>query len=97
MVGLRIEDLPGEKLVVVELLSFKRTRRKDVYILEVEYEGDRYRVGVVGDDVLKSILKLGWKEDGKIYLKLPQRVLRHEIGWLNTPIVVESLEGELEK
>jgi len=95
--GLRIEDLPGEKLVVVELLSFKRTRRKDIYIIEVEHSENRYRVGIVGDDVLKSVLKLGWKEGGKIYLKLPQRVLRHEIGWLNTPIVVESLEGELEK
>ena len=90
MMGLKIEDLPGEKLVVVELLSFRRTRRKDIYIIEVDRGGERYRVGIVGNDVLESVLKLGWKEGGRIYLRLPQRVLRHEIGWLNTPITIES-------
>ncbi|MEM3728570.1 MAG: hypothetical protein QXF75_05165 [Candidatus Bathyarchaeia archaeon] len=82
--GLSDEDL-GLALVDCLLLSPpKESRTLDALIFEVEYQGKRYRLGVIGKEALESVKKHGYKDNGgKIHLKVPQSLLKEPIGWIN--------------
>jgi len=82
--GLTDEDL-GLALVDCVLLGPpKESRTLDALIFEVEYQGKRYRLGVIGKEALESLKKHGYKDsNGKIHLCVPQSMLKEPIGWIN--------------
>ncbi|MEM3627731.1 MAG: hypothetical protein QXZ25_06905 [Candidatus Bathyarchaeia archaeon] len=82
--GLSDEDL-GLALVDCLLVDKPRESRSlDALVFEVEYRGERYRVGVIGEDALESVKKHGYKDSqGKIHLRIPMSKLKKPIGWLN--------------
>jgi len=82
--GLSDEDL-GLALVDCLLLGPpKESRTLDALIFEVEYQGKRYRLGVIGKEALESVKKHGYKDsNGKIHLRIPQSLLKEPIGWIN--------------
>jgi len=82
--GLSDEDL-GIALVDCILTNPpKESRKLDALIFEVEYQGKRYRLGVIGKEALESIKKHGYKDsNGRIHLRVPQTVLNEPIGWIN--------------
>ncbi|WP_342790864.1 hypothetical protein [Metallosphaera sp.] len=59
----------------------------DALIFEVEYQGKRYRLGVIGKEALESVKKHGYKDsNSKIHLRIPQSLLKEPIGWINERI-----------
>ncbi|MEM3628281.1 MAG: hypothetical protein QXE06_02820 [Candidatus Bathyarchaeia archaeon] len=82
--GLSDEDL-GLALVDCLLLAPpKESRSLDALIFEVEHQGKRYRLGVIGKEALESVKKHGYKDgNGRIRLRVPQSLLKEPIGWIN--------------
>ena len=82
--GLSDSDL-GLALIDCILVSPpKESRTLNALIFEVEHEGTRFRLGVIGREALESLKKHGYKDSqGKIHLRIPQTLLKQPIGWLN--------------
>jgi len=83
-IGLSDEDL-GLALVDCLLVAPpKESRTLDALIFEVEYQGKRFRLGVIGKEALESVKKHGYKDNnGQIHLRVPQSLLKDPIGWIN--------------
>jgi hypothetical protein len=84
--GLSDEDL-GLALVDVVLIGKPiESRSLDALVFNVEYQGEQYRIGVIGEEALESVKKHGYRDaEGKIHLKIPMSKLKKPIGWLNEP------------
>jgi len=82
--GLSDEDL-GVALVDCILLGPpKKSRTLDALIFDVEHQGERYRIGVIGKEALESLKQHGYKDEhGKIHLRIPQSLLKQPISWIN--------------
>ncbi|MGQ9642158.1 MAG: hypothetical protein ACUVUF_08625, partial [Candidatus Bathycorpusculaceae bacterium] len=82
--GLSDEDL-GFALVDVVLVGKPvESRSLDALVFNVEFQGEQYRIGVIGNEALESVKKHGYKDnEGKIHLKVPQSKLKEPIGWIN--------------
>jgi len=82
--GLTDEDLGLALVDCLMVAPPKQSRSLDALIFEVEHEGRRYRVGVIGQEALESVKKHGYKDSsGKIHLRIPQSMLKKPIGWIN--------------
>jgi hypothetical protein len=84
--GLSKEDL-GLALADCILLGPGRRVKENMWIFEVEYENKRFKIGVIGEEVLASVARNGYVDKaGRKHLRIPQTALREgKIGWLNTP------------
>lgn len=84
MQGLSDKDL-GIALVDCLLLGPpKESRTLDALIFEVEYQGERFRLGVIGKEALESLKKHGYKDQkGQVHLLVPMSFLKKPIGWIN--------------
>jgi hypothetical protein len=82
--GLSDEDL-GLALVDCLLLAPpKESRSLDALVFEVEYQNEKYRIGVIGEEALQSVKKHGYKDNyGKIHVRIPMSKLKKPIGWIN--------------
>ena len=80
--GLSDEDL-GVALADVVLLGRPTVSRRAL-VFNVEYKGEQYRIGVIGEEALESVKKHGYKDaEGKIHLRIPMSKLKKPIGWIN--------------
>jgi len=60
------------------------SRSLDALVFNVEYQGEQYRIGVIGEEALESVKKHGYKDsNGRIHLKVPMSKLKKPIGWIN--------------
>lgn len=84
--GLTRSDLHGD-LVDTVLIGTQQTNRRDetMMLLDLLAEDKQYKVGVIGEKAIDSLLTHGTKtDDGKVHLKVPRKILNEKyIGWLN--------------
>ena len=82
--GLSDVDL-GLALVDVVLVGRPiESRSLDALVFNVEYQGEQYRIGVIGEEALESVKRHGYKDsNSRIHLKIPTSKLKKPIGWIN--------------
>jgi hypothetical protein len=84
--GLTDEDLGIALVDVVMTGRPVESRSLDALVFNVEYQGEQYRVGVIGEEALESVKKHGYKDaGGRIHLRVPMSKLKKPIGWINEP------------
>lgn len=86
--GLKLEQLTG-KLETVEILEHSQTEKdgKQIVVLKVEKDGNKFDVGLFGADVTEKILdKHGSEENGRYLLKIPASKIKEEgMIWITHP------------
>ncbi|MEM1589921.1 MAG: hypothetical protein QW175_05840 [Candidatus Bathyarchaeia archaeon] len=81
------EDFLGLVDVLLKRPPIQSRSMPNTMIFIVDYNGQEYRISVIGKEALESVKSHGYKDsEGKIHLQVPKICLREEgCGWINSP------------
>lgn len=86
--GITLADLAGS-LVEVRIIEPEMTEKKgqQYLIITGEYESNEVKFGVIGGKNIENVLKHGRKENGSLFVKVPEKILKPtddgKVQWIN--------------